>query len=224
MYKVLLVEDDPKICAIVSNHLQKWNIETTHIKDFQKVEEEFLNFNPHILVLDINLPFYDGFYWCNKIREHSNIPIVFLSSRTDKMDIMHALNMGGDDFIQKPFSLELMLTKLQALLRRTYTYQTALLQIIQHRDITLNVKTASITYNSQTIDLTKNEFKILSVLLERKKEIVSRETIMRAMWESETFVDDNTLTVNVNRLRRKLMDHGLEDYIVTKKGLGYILQ
>lgn len=224
MFKVLIVEDDEKICSIVSEYLNKWQFQTRPINEFHKVEEEFLLFNPHIILLDINLPFFDGYHWCSIFRRHSNVPIIFFSSRNEKMDIMMAINMGGDDFIQKPFSLELLVTKMNALLRRTYTYQSDQLDVRIHRDLTLNMKTASLQYNDTQIDLTKNEFKILALLLQHKNNIVTRDSIMRMMWENENFVDDNTLTVNVNRLRKKLNEHGLLDYIETKKGQGYMLK
>lgn len=223
MFKVLIVEDERKIAEIVGESIKNWGYEPFYIDDFQKVDEAFMRVNPHLILLDINLPYFNGFYWCEKIRRLSNVPIIFLSSRTEQMDMMMAINMGGDDFIQKPFSLEMLLTKINAILRRTYTYQSNSLELLCHRDLTLNVKTATAIVNDTEIDLTKNEFKILSLLLEHKNKIVSRDKIMQALWENESYIDDNTLTVNVNRLRRKLNEVGIGDYIQTKKGQGYML-
>ncbi|WP_338751742.1 response regulator transcription factor [Bacillus sp. FJAT-52991] len=223
MFTILIVEDEKKISDIVAAGLNEWGYDTRTIEDFQKVEEEFLTIDPHLVLLDINLPYFNGFYWCEQIRKHSNVPIIFLSSRTEKMDMMMALNMGGDDFMQKPFSMEMLITKVHAILRRTYTYQTVNMDVVKHRDITLHMKKAAVYVGEQEMELTKNEFKILCVLLEAKNEIVSRDKIMKALWEDESFIDDNTLTVNVNRLRRKLNDYGLDGYIQTKKGQGYII-
>ncbi|MEK3936427.1 response regulator transcription factor [Sporosarcina sp. FSL W7-1349] len=224
MFTILIVEDEKKISELVAKELRKWGYVAHLIDDFQKVEEVFLHTQPHLIILDINLPYYNGFYWCERIRRHSNIPIIFLSSRTEMMDMMMALNMGGDDFIQKPFSMEMLLTKVHALLRRSYTYHQQIeMDILTHRDMTLHLKKAVVSIGDQEIELTKNEFKILCVLIEHKLQIVQREELMTALWEDESFVDDNTLTVNINRLRRKLSDYGLDDYIQTKKGQGYML-
>lgn len=184
------------------------------------MEQEFIAIQPNLVILDINLPYYNGFYWCERIRKHSNVPIIFLSSRTENMDMMMALNMGGDDFIQKPFSMEMLITRVHAILRRTYTYDNT---IMKHRDMTLHLKKAVVYVKEEEVELTKNEFKILCVLFEYKNEIVGRDEIIRALWEDESFIDDNTLTVNVNRLRRKLSEYDVDDYIQTKKGQGYIL-
>ncbi|WP_312471617.1 response regulator transcription factor [Neobacillus sp.] len=223
MFKVLIVEDERKIAEIVGETMKSWGYEPCYINNFQKVDEEFMLTNPHLILLDINLPYYNGFYWCEKIRRLSNVPIIFLSSRTEQMDMMMAINMGGDDFIQKPFSMEMLLTKINAILRRTYTYQAKSLELLCHRDLTLNLKTATAIVDDKEMDLTKNEFKILSVLFEHTNKIVSRDKLMQALWESESYIDDNTLTVNVNRLRRKLNEAGIGDYIQTKKGQGYML-
>lgn len=223
MFTILIVEDEKKISEIVATDLKNWGYATHVIEDFQKVEEVFLSIQPHLIILDINLPYYNGFYWCERIRRHSNIPIIFLSSRTEEMDMMMALNMGGDDFIQKPFSMEMLVTKVHSLLRRTYTYHNAEMDIIKHREMTLHLKKSVVCIDDKEIELTRNEFKILCILLEHKNEIVERDEIMRVLWEDENFIDDNTLTVNVNRLRRKLSDNGIVDYIETKKGQGYML-
>lgn len=223
MFTILIVEDETKIANIVTQELKGWGYDVYITEDFQKVEDFFLQAQPHLVLLDINLPYMNGFYWCERIRRHSNVPIVFLSSRTETMDMMMALNMGGDDFIQKPFSMEMLLTKIHALLRRTYTYHQAETDILSHRDMTLHIKKAALTCPAGEIELTKNEFRILCILLEQKNEIVLRDELMAALWEDENFIDDNTLTVNINRLRRKLSENGLDDYIQTKKGQGYML-
>ncbi|MDN4608436.1 response regulator transcription factor [Sporosarcina highlanderae] len=223
MFTVLVVEDEVKIRSIIATELQNWGYAVHVVEDFRQVEESFLTVKPNLVLLDINLPYMNGFYWCERIRRHSNVPIVFLSSRTETVDMMMALNMGGDDFVQKPFSMEMLLTKIHALLRRTYTYQQADTDLLTHRDLTLNVKRAALSTREGEIELTKNEFRILCVLLERKSEIVPRDELITALWEDENFIDDNTLTVNINRLRRKLGEYGMEGYIQTKKGQGYIL-
>ncbi|MGG0664585.1 response regulator transcription factor [Viridibacillus arvi] len=222
-FNIMIVEDEQKISQMIEENLIKWGYDVFSVKDFQKVEEEYLSVKPHLVLLDINLPYYDGFYWCEKIRKYSNVPIIFVSSRNEKMDIMMAINMGGDDFIQKPFSMEILVTKINAIVRRTYTYLSPNLDVLKHNELTLNLKNSTVMFGEKESELTKNEFKILTVLFENKQEIISRDTLMRALWEDESFIDDNTLTVNINRLRRKLTEMGVEDYIQTKKGQGYIL-
>ncbi|KOO51805.1 response regulator transcription factor [Viridibacillus arvi] len=221
-FNIMIVEDEQKIAQMIEENLIKWGYDVFSVKDFQKVEE-YLSVKPHLVLLDINLPYYDGFYWCEKIRKYSNVPIVFVSSRNEKMDIMMAINMGGDDFIQKPFSMDILVTKINAIVRRTYTYLSPSLEVLKHNELTLNLKNSTVMFGEKESELTKNEFKILTVLFENKQEIISRDTLMRALWEDESFIDDNTLTVNINRLRRKLTEMGVEDYIQTKKGQGYIL-
>lgn len=223
MFKVMIVEDDPKIRDIISEHLLKWRFEPSKITNFENLDEQFIEVKPHLVLLDINLPIYDGFYWCSKIRQLSNVPIIFISSRNQNMDIVMAMNMGGDDFIQKPFSLEVLTAKMNAILRRTYTYQQEEKEVIEHRGLILNLNKGNISYHNSEIDLTKNEFQILYLLLKKKETIVTRDEIMQALWESENFIDDNTLTVNIARLRRKLEDLGLIDFIETKKRQGYMI-
>ncbi|MBS4211169.1 response regulator transcription factor [Neobacillus rhizophilus] len=223
MFKVMIVEDDLKIRDIISEHLLKWRFEPSKITNFENLDEQFMVVKPHLVLLDINLPIYDGFYWCSKIRQLSNVPIIFISSRNQNMDIVMAMNMGGDDFIQKPFSLEVLTAKMNAILRRTYTYQQEEKEVIEHRGLILNLNKGNISYHNSEIDLTKNEFQILYLLLKKKETIVTRDEIMQALWESENFIDDNTLTVNIARLRRKLEDLGLIDFIETKKRQGYMI-
>jgi DNA-binding response OmpR family regulator len=223
MFKILIVEDDQKMRQIILENIEKWGLEGCYVQDLNNVFDEFTKYDPHLVLMDINLTTYDGFYWCGKIREVSKVPIIFISSRNTNMDIIMAINMGGDDFVQKPFSLDVLMAKINALLRRTYNYTNTTSNIIEHNGVVLNIKDSSVIYNDNKLELTKNEFKILYTLMNDKGEIVSRDEIMRALWEDESFVDDNTLTVNINRLRKKLDDLGLNDFIKTKKGQGYII-
>jgi two-component system response regulator protein BraR/BceR len=222
MYKILIVEDDPVIASLLGEGLRKWGYESEDIKDFMKITDAFTEYQPHLVLLDISLPFYNGYYWCNEIRKLSKVPIVFLSSHTENMDIIMAMNMGGDDYVTKPFSLDLVVAKLQAILRRTYAYYTEIATLAV-KEVILNLNDTSITYEDKKLELTKNEYKIMQILMEHKNNIVSRDQLMKKLWDSDSFIDDNTLTVNVNRLRKKLEDYGLADFINTKKGLGYII-
>lgn len=223
MFKILIVEDEPKMRELILENIEKWGFKGYYIQDFNNVMEDFAKYEPHLVLMDINLTAYDGFYWCGKIREVSKVPIIFISSRNTNMDIIMAVNMGGDDFIQKPFSLDVLMAKINALLRRTYNYTNAFSNIIEDNGVVLNIKDSSVFFKDNKSELTKNEFKILYTLMKEKGEIVSRDKIMRALWEDESFVDDNTLTVNINRLRKKLEDLGLTDYVQTKKGQGYLV-
>lgn len=224
MFKILVVEDDVKIRDIILESIQKWGYEGLIVEDFGKVMEGFADYQPHLVLMDINLPAFDGFYWCGKIRQLSKVPIIFISSRNSNMDIIMAINMGGDDFIQKPFSLEVLLAKINALLRRTYSYADVESNVLEYSGVVLNLKDNTVMYQQHKQELTKNEFKILYMLMKDNGKVVSREEIMRKLWEDESFVDDNTLTVNINRLRRSLEDMGLDDFIKTKRGQGYIIQ
>ena len=223
MYRILIVEDDSTIASNVAAHLERWDYETKQIEDFKCVMEAFQQFDPQLVILDIGLPFYNGFYWCQEIRKISSVPILFLSSMNDNMNIVMAMNMGGDDFISKPFDFSVLTAKLQAILRRTYDF-TIQLPELSHRNAVLNVSDASLTFNGQKIDLTKNDYRILQTLMEKKGSLVSRETLMQKLWETDCFIDDNTLTVNIARLRKKLDSAGLSNFITTKKGLGYIIE
>lgn len=223
MYKILIVEDDQMIAQTLAMHLQKWDYKTKIIEDLKNVLQEFLAFEPELVILDIMLPFFNGFYWCQKIREVSKVPIIFLSSANDNMNIVMAMNLGADEFIEKPFDLSVLTAKVQALLRRTYSFGGTT-NMIEYKGALLNLNDAVLTYREQKIELTKNEFKILQILLENAGKIVSRDTIMERLWENDAFVDDNTLTVNVTRLRRKLEGIGMTDVIRTKKGIGYLVE
>lgn len=223
MFKIMIVEDDQKMQQIILESVVRWGFEGRYAQNFNNVFDEFVKYEPHLVLMDINLTAYDGFYWCGKIREISKVPIIFISSRNTNMDIIMAVNMGGDDFIQKPFSLEVLMAKINALLRRTYNYANTISNVIEHNGAVLDLRDSSVRFQDRKLELTKNEFKILQILMKDKGKIVSRDEIMRVLWEDESFVDDNTLTVNINRLRKKLEDLGLSDFIQTKKGQGYII-
>ncbi|MCH1982066.1 response regulator transcription factor [Ruminococcus sp. OA3] len=223
MYKIMIIEDDVTIAKVISEHLKKWGYETACVNDFEKVTEQVFAFEPHLILLDIMLPFFNGFYWCTKIRCQSSVPIVFLSSASDNMNMVMAMNMGADDFISKPFDLQVLTAKIQALLRRTYSFAENT-KALEHRGVLLNLADATLTYEGRKIDLTKNEFRILQLLMERTGHVVERDTIMECLWESDSFIDDNTLTVNVTRLRKKLDEAGISEFIVTKKGIGYLVK
>ena len=220
MYKVLIVEDDETIAMSLQKVLTQWDYDVKCVTDFKEVMNDFINFNPHLVLLDISLPYFNGYHWCAEMRKLSQIPIIFISSMSDNMNIVMAVNMGGDDFIAKPFDLDVLTAKIQALLRRTYDF-AGQNTVLEHRGALLNLGDATLTCGETRIDLTKNELKILQVLMENKEKIVSRDTLMTKLWESDSFVDENTLSVNVGRLRKKLDAAGLPDFILTKKGIGY---
>lgn len=223
MYKIFIVEDDNVLCNNIGEGIAKWGFSVVSIESFENVLEEFAKHNPHLVIMDINLPCFDGFYWCRKIRDISKVPIIFLSSRDSNMDIVMAVNMGGDDYVTKPFSMDILLAKIQALLRRTYAYGQEEGQIIECNGAILNINDGTLTYNDKSMELTRNEFKILQLLMRNQGKIVARDRIMRALWESEYFISENTLTVNINRLRKSIEDIGLEDFILTKKSQGYMI-
>lgn len=222
LYKIMIVEDDMTIASVLSEHFLKWGFDAFYVKDFNNIIEQFAASDPQLLLLDISLPFYNGYHWCSEIRKISKVPIIFISSNATNMNIVMAMNMGGDDYITKPFDLTVLVAKVQSLLRRTYSFQCQT-NIIEHKGTVLILGDASISYKGKKIELTKNELRILELLLAHKGNIVSRDTIMKKLWDSDSFIDDNTLTVNVTRLRKKLEQAGLSDFIVTKKGLGYMV-
>lgn len=224
MYKIMIIEDEEKISNIIKKSLEKWDFETYTIRKFDAVFEEFLHINPHLVLMDVNLPFYDGFYWCSKIRSMSKVPVIFLSSRNTNMDIIMAVNMGGDDYITKPFSIEVLNAKINAILRRTYSYRDSNMNVLEYKGVVLSLKDNMLYYEDKTIELTKNEFKILYILMKKYETIVSREDIMQELWQDENFIDDNTLTVNINRLRKKLKKIGLNDFIKTIINQGYVIK
>jgi two-component system, OmpR family, response regulator protein BraR/BceR len=218
--RILIVEDDPVISGRVKQTLEKWGYEARSVEDFSSVLSEVQAFEPHLVLLDIMLPGYNGFYWCEKIRQFSKTPIVFISSAADNMNIVMAMNMGGDDFIMKPFDINVLLAKISAILRRTYSYQGQI-NVIERDGVVLNLGDASVIHGGRRVELTRNEVKILQLLMENQGNIVSRDNIMERLWQSDEFIDDNTLTVNVNRLRKRLLEIGRMDFIKTKKGIGY---
>lgn len=222
MYKILLVEDDTVISTAISAHIQAWGLEVKCAEDFQNILREFTECQPQLVLMDISLPFYDGYYWCMEIRKISKVPIIFVSSASDNMNIVMAMNMGGDDFIAKPFDLNVLTAKIQAILRRTYDF-VGQNTVIEHRGAILNTADATISFREEKIELTKNEYRILQTLLENKGSVVARDTLMQKLWETDYFVDENTLSVNVTRLRKKLEQAGLNNFITTKKGMGYLI-
>lgn len=222
MYKILIVEDDKTIAGVVGEYLSRWGYEVRCMEDFSRVLEEFVKYEPHLILMDVTLPFYNGYYWCAEIRKLSRAPVLFISSAGDNMNIVMAVNMGGDDFVPKPFDLEVLRAKIQAVLRRTYAYneQTSYLE---HKGVLFNTLDGSVTYQGKKIELTRNELRILQLLFENMGKTVSRELIMKKLWDDDCFIDDNTLTVNMNRLRKKLEEASIVDLIKTKKGLGYLI-
>ena len=223
MYKILIIEDDLTIARTIKDHLCKWDYEVVCVTEFKNIIEQVIQFEPHLVLLDVMLPFFSGFHWCSEIRKFSKVPVMFISSAGDNMNIVMAMNMGGDDFIAKPFDLNVLTAKVGALIRRTYSFQGQG-NIIEHRGVLLNLSDTTLTYQNQKIELTRNDFRILQLLMENAGYVVSREEIMQRLWESDHFVDENILTVNITRLRKKLAESGLEDFIITKRGLGYMVQ
>lgn len=222
MYRIFVVEDDAIIAGEVKKHLVKWGYEVETASEFHDVVKQFAAFDPHLVLMDIVLPFYNGHYWCSQIRQISQVPIIFVSSAGDNMNIVMAINMGGDDFLTKPFDLEVLAAKVQAMLRRTYAFrgQTT---IMEYQGVILDVTEAALKLGEQILELTKNEFKIMQLLFENLGRPVSREEIMKRLWDNDCFVDDNTLSVNIARIRKKLEEAGNSDLIQTRKGLGYMI-
>lgn len=224
MYTILIVEDDSTISSLIAQKLTQWNYQAIQVSNFQNVLTEFSTTKPHLILMDINLPFYDGFYWCTKIRELSAVPIIFISSRDTDADKIRAITQGGDDYLEKPFSTDLLVAKVQAALRRAYSYTDNTLNVLQYGNLVLHTERLQIFVDDDNIEVTPNESRILALLIRNQGKIVSRTRLIKALWDDESFVDDNTLTVNVNRLRRKLESLGLAKYIKTIKGEGYCLQ
>lgn len=221
--KILIIEDDKGIAEAIKAQAEMWELKARCVQDFRNVMAEFAEYDPQLVLLDISLPFFNGYHWCSEIRKVSKVPIIFISSASDNMNIVMAMNMGGDDFIAKPFDHSVLIAKVQALLRRTYDFGVGR-TILEHRGAILNTGDNTITYKGERIELSKNEYRILLALMEAKGKVVSREKLMERLWETDAFVDENTLTVNVGRLRKKLDNAGLEDFISTKFGVGYIIE
>ncbi|REJ09902.1 response regulator transcription factor [Halobacillus trueperi] len=222
MFKLLLIEDDRTLFQEMEERLSQWSYKVHGISDFSRVMEVFTDVDPHLVIIDIQLPKFDGFHWCRMIREHSNVPIIFLSSRDHPTDMVMSMNLGADDFVQKPFHFDVLIAKIQAILRRVYNYNTDQNELKTWLGATIDYERNRVSNDDNTVDLTKNEMLILKQLIEKKSKIVSREEIIHCLWEDERFVSDNTLTVNVNRLRKKLAELGLGDAIETKVGQGYV--
>lgn len=223
MYRLLIIEDDQGIAEAIKKQAETWQLQVCIISNFRNIMSEFAEFDPHIILLDITLPFFNGYHWCNEIRKVSKVPIIFISSSTDNMNIVMAMNMGADDFIAKPFDQNVLMAKIQAMLRRTYEFSN-IVPILEHRGALLNTADNTLTYQNEKISLSKNEFRILTILMENKGKVVSREKLIEYLWESESFIDENTLSVNINRLRKRLDSAGLDNFITTKFGVGYIIE
>lgn len=222
MYRILIVEDDEIIAGLVKKHLESWGYQVDLISDFSQVLAEFVRKDPQLVLLDLKLPFFNGFHWCEEIRKISQVPVIFLSSTADNMNMVIAMSRGADDFIAKPFDLEVLAAKVQAILRRTYSFGNTF-NLMEYKGTVLNLGNGTLTVGEQKLELTKNELKILQILYEHRGQVVSRDAIMTRLWESDSFVDDNTLTVNVTRLRKKIEGAGLKGFILTKKGMGYMV-
>lgn len=222
MYRILIVEDDEIIAGLVKKHLESWGYQVDLISDFSQVLAEFVRKDPQLVLLDLKLPFFNGFHWCEEIRKISQVPVIFLSSAADNMNMVMAMSRGADDFIAKPFNLEVLAAKVQAILRRTYSFGNTS-NLMEYKGTVLNLGNGTLTVGEQKLELTKNELKILQILYEHRGQVVSRDAIMTRLLESDSFVDDNTLTVNVTRLRKKIEGAGLKGFILTKKGMGYMV-
>ena len=223
MYRIFIVEDDAGIASAVKELAESWDYAVRVCEDFRAVAQEAADFAPHLILLDIGLPFFNGYHWCSEIRKTSSVPIIFISSASDNLNIVMAMNMGADDFIAKPFDGSVLMAKVQALLRRSYDF-AASSRVLCHRGAFLNTGDSSLSFEDQKIELSKNEYRILLLLLENKGRTVSREKLMETLWQTDSFVDENTLNVNVNRLRKKLDAAGLENFITTKFGVGYLVE
>lgn len=226
MYRILMIEDDPKIASILSEYLMRYEYQVELINEFNNIKEEFIKHSPDLVLLDINLPYFDGFYWCRQIRSISNVPVIFISARTDELNQVMAVENGGDDYITKPFHLDVVVAKIKSVLRRTYgeyalnsfqqpTFDVSGLFLYQDKH--------EMMWKDQKVSLTNKEFRLIHKLAEQVERIVTRDDLLEALWDDLDFVDDNTLTVNVTRLRKRLADIGIEDAIQTVRGQGYRL-
>jgi len=223
MYKILIIEDDATIAKAMKDHLRRWDYDAVCVTDFKDISEQVIRFDPQLILLDIMLPYFNGFHWCSEIRKFSRVLVVFISSAGDNMNIVMAMNMGADDFISKPFDLHVLTAKMGAIIRRTYSFKGRI-SMMEHNGVLLNLGDTTLTYQNQKMNLTKNDYKILQLLMENIGKVVSRDDIMQRLWENDNYIDDNTLTVNITRLRKKLSESGLENFITTKKGLGYLVE
>ena len=222
-HKILIVEDDAAIAGALTRILDSWQMESRCVRDFRDVLREFTEYDPHLVLMDVTLPFFNGYHWCSEIRKISAVPVLFVSSAAENMNIVMAVDMGGDDFIAKPFDPAVLMAKIRALLRRTYDLGDRV-PVIEHRGAVLNLNDGTLLCDGKKTELTRNEFRILQTLLESRGKVVSRETLMTRLWEYDLYVEENTLTVNMTRLRKKLAAAGLTDYITTRVGSGYIIE
>lgn len=222
MYRILIVEDDTSMAQIMKKQIESWGNEAQIADDFRNILPAFTAYDPHLVLLDIMLPFFNGYYWCSEIRKLSTVPVIFLSSASDNMNIIMAMNMGADDFIPKPVDLNVLIAKLNAVLRRVYD-RSGQVPALECKGAVLNLNDGSLVYQGQRLELTKNEFRILQTLMENRGKIVSRDKLMTRLWQNDCYVEENTLTVNVTRLRKKLEQAGLKGFIATKVGSGYII-
>ncbi len=220
MKKIIIIEDDKDILNEIKNFLEKYNYEVIIPESFENIIEFILNKESDLILLDINLPVYDGYYICKEVRKKSNVPIIIVTSKDSDMDELMSINLGADDFITKPYNIQILLARIGALLKRVDGNSS---NVLTCRDFKLNLSNAKIIHKEQELDLTKNEVKILSFLIENKGKIISRNMLMEYLWSSDYFVDDSTLSVNMTRLRKKLESIGINDLIETKRGLGYII-
>ncbi|WP_125702845.1 response regulator transcription factor [Lacticaseibacillus daqingensis] len=223
MFKIMIVEDDRTIATLIAQALTKWQFIPYTVTDFNTVDQQFDREHPDLVLLDINLPVYDGYYWVQKLRDRSKVPVIFISSRNTNMDMVMAMNLGADDFVNKPFAIEVLVAKINALLRRTYNYSDAPNDTLTHGGLTLDLQSGMAAVGETPVNLSKNEYKLLQILMRAHGKIVSRSRLLKDLWQDERFVDDNTLTVNINRLRKKIAEAGLPNYIETKVGQGYII-
>ena len=219
----MIIEDDRGIAQAIREQAELWDLQVHCVENFRAVTAEFADFDPHLILLDLGLPFFNGYHWCSEIRKVSQVPILVISSAGDNMNIVMAMNMGADDFIVKPFDQSVLMAKIQAMLRRTYDFSAGV-PVLEHRGAMLNTGDNTLVYGDRRIELSKNEYRILLALMRSKGKVVSREKLMELLWESDSFVDENTLTVNVGRLRKKLDAAGLTDFITTKFGVGYLIR
>ncbi|SDN63901.1 response regulator transcription factor [Alkalicoccus daliensis] len=224
MSKIFIIEDDVSLFNELKTRLEEWDYQVLGVTDFENVLNDFINLEPDLVIIDITLPKYDGFYWCRRIRDISNLPIIFLSSKNHPSDMIMSMQLGSDDYIQKPFNFDVLVAKVQALLRRTYQYQNQGMDAVRFRDAVFDFKKLTVKSKEGEIHLTKNESYILAILIHDVNQAVTRETLIEQLWDDSRFISDNTLTVNVNRIRKKLESIGLKDAIVTKTGLGYMLK
>ncbi len=222
VYRLMIIEDDIGIAESIKIQAEMWQLQVKIAENFRNVMTEFAEYQPHIVLLDITLPFFNGYHWCSEIRKFSKVPIIFISSASDNMNMIMAMNMGADDFIAKPFDQSFLMAKIQAILRRSYDFSNSI-SILEHRGALLNMDDNTLIFKGERINLSKNEYRILMILMKNKGRVVSREKLMESLWETDSFVDENTLSVNVNRLRKKLDAAGLENFIVTRFGVGYII-